>query len=63
MMNRGKVSGKGIMPPEACINPNEFLALLSEVMDLDSKKDYDDSFSGFIAESVDEKGNVIKIDI
>lgn len=63
LMNRGKVYGKGVMPPEACINPSEFIGMLPEVMDLDKKKmQQGESFTGFIVEKVDEKGNVTKVD-
>ena len=63
LMNRGKVLGKGIMPPEACVNPNELLALLPEVMTLDKQKEGGKSFGGFIVEAVDEQGNITKFDI
>ena len=63
LMNRGKVSGKGVMPPEACVNPNELLALLPEVMTLDKEKEGGKSFGGFIVETIDEKGNITKVDI
>ncbi|MEI6186171.1 MAG: saccharopine dehydrogenase, partial [Dehalococcoidia bacterium] len=63
LMNRGKVYGKGIMPPEACVNPQELLALLPEVMTLDKQKEGGKSFGGFIVEAVDEHGNISKFDI
>lgn len=63
LMNRGKISGKGILPPEACVNPNDVIALLPEVMDLDKDKEGGKSFGGFIVESVDDRGNVTKVDI
>ena len=63
LMNRGKVSGPGIMPPEACMNPRDVLGLLPEVMDLDAKSEGGNSFGGFIIESVDEKGVVKKMSL
>ena len=63
LLNRGKVYGKGVMPPEACVNPNELLALLPEVMTLDAKKEGGKSFGGFIVETIDENGNISKFDI
>ena len=63
LMNRGKVSGKGVMPPEACVNPNELLALLPEVMTLDKQKEGGKSFGGFIVEAVDDQGKISKFDI
>lgn len=63
LMHRGKVSGTGVMPPEACVNPKDVLALMPEVMDLDKKKEGGEAFGGFIIESVDKNGTVLKINI
>jgi saccharopine dehydrogenase (NAD+, L-lysine forming) len=38
LLQRGKISGKGVMPPEACVNPMDFLALMPEVIDLEKNK-------------------------
>ncbi|HPV41172.1 MAG TPA: hypothetical protein PKX40_08340 [Spirochaetota bacterium] len=62
-MHRGKVEGKGVMPPEACVNPKDLLALMPEVMDLDKKTEGGESFGGFIIESVDKNGNVSKMNM
>ena len=51
------------MPPEACVDPMEFVGLISKVMKLDAKKEGGESFGGVIVESVDEAGNVTKLDI
>lgn len=61
MMNKGKIYGKGVMPPEACVNPMEFISIISEVMDL-GKKDSDD-FKGIIIEKVDENGTITTMDV
>ena len=61
MMNKNKVYGKGVMPPEACLNPMEFISIISEVMDL-GKKDSDD-FKGIIIEKVDENGSISIMDV
>ncbi len=63
LMHRGKVEGKGVMPPEACVEPKDLLALMPEVMELDKNKEGGDSFGGFIVESVDEKGNKSRMNI
>ena len=63
LMHRGKVEGKGVMPPEACMNPKDLLALMPEVMDLDKKTEGGESFGGFIIESVDKNGNVSKMNM
>lgn len=59
----GKVRGLGVMPPEACLAPTDFLAMLPRVMKLDKKKEGGKSFGGVAIEHIDEKGNVKKIDI
>lgn len=61
MMNIKKVYGKGVMPPEACLNPMEFISIISDVMDL-GKKDSDD-FKGIIIEKVDENGTITNMDV
>jgi len=63
LMQQGKVQGFGIMPPEACLNPMDFLALVPKVMKLDQKKEGGKSFGGIIVEQVDENGVVKKLDI
>ncbi len=63
LMHRGKVEGKGVMPPEACVNPKDLLALMPEVMDLDKNKEGGESFGGFIIESVDKNGKVTKMNL
>lgn len=63
LMNRGKITRKGIFPPEAGINPPDFIAMLPEAFDLKKASADGDSFSGFMVEKVDDKGKVTKIDI
>jgi len=63
LLQKGGVSGTGVMPPEACVDPNEFLGLIPEVLALDVKKEGGNSFGGLIVEQVDEQGNVTKIDL
>ena len=63
MLSKGMIKEKGVMPPEACIVPTEFISLVPEVMDLDSKKEGGNSFGGVIIESVDENGKITKLDI
>jgi len=63
LMAMGKVKGPGVFPPEACVNPTDFLALLPKVMKLDEKKEGGKSFGGIIIEQVDESGNIKKLDI
>lgn len=63
LMLLSKVKGKGVMPPEACVNPQEFIDLIPKVMKLDEKKEGGESFGGVIAEHIDENDNVTKLDI
>jgi len=60
LMVRGQVDGPGVLPPEACVSPMDFLALMGPV--LASRKD-EGSFEGLKVEKVDEHGNVEKIDL
>lgn len=59
LIAEGKISKKGVYPPEGCINPLDFLALVPKVM---PKKD-EKSFDGVIVESIDEDGTVKRISI
>ena len=63
LMVMGKVSGPGVLPPEACVDPHDFIGLISKVMKLDGKKEGGDSFGGVIVERIDETGRVEKLDI
>jgi saccharopine dehydrogenase (NAD+, L-lysine-forming) len=60
LMQRGKVSGRGVLPPEACINPLEFLGLMQEYLKLD---DVTGEGSPLIIESIDHKGSTERIDL
>jgi saccharopine dehydrogenase (NAD+, L-lysine-forming) len=63
LMHQGKITEKGVLPPEAAVNPADFLGLLPQIMDMDKAKAGDGSFSGFLIEKVDENGNVSKVDM
>lgn len=63
LMNRGKIASKGVLPPEACINPSEFVAMVPEVFNIKKAAGGTDAFSGFLVESVDETGAVTKVDL
>jgi saccharopine dehydrogenase (NAD+, L-lysine forming) len=63
MMQEGKITDKGVLPPEACMKPSDFIELLPRVMDLDKKKEGGDSFGGVIVQSVDETGKITTLDI
>lgn len=60
LMQRGKIKEKGVLPPEACVDPMAFLQLMREVMSID---DSDESKkSPVIFESIDENGKVKKME-
>jgi saccharopine dehydrogenase (NAD+, L-lysine-forming) len=63
LMASGRVKGTGVMPPEACINPMDFVSLITKVMKLDKKKQGGESFGGVIVEMKDEHGVVSMLDI
>ena len=60
VMNQGKITKKGVYPPEGGVNPLDFLALTQTVIQLQEKGK---SFEGFVVEQIDENGTVTKIDI
>ncbi|MCE5210949.1 MAG: saccharopine dehydrogenase NADP-binding domain-containing protein [Deltaproteobacteria bacterium] len=63
LMQMGKITAKGALPPEACINPYDLMALVPKVMKLDSKKEGGESFGGVIVQQIDENGKITNIDI
>ena len=60
LMTRGKITEKGVLPPEGCVNPVDFLSLIQKVIkpSADGK-----SFTGVLVENIDENGKSTKIDI
>jgi len=61
IMLEGKVSRKGVMPPEGMVKPLDFLAYVPKVMKLD-KKEGGKGFGGVLVEQVDENGKITKLD-
>ncbi|MHA1298181.1 MAG: saccharopine dehydrogenase family protein [Candidatus Helarchaeota archaeon] len=57
---RGKVKTKGVIPPEGCTNPLDFLLIMQKFFKLQKASG---KGSPLIVESIDEEGNVKKIDI
>lgn len=55
LMQRGKIKGKGVMPPEACVDPMDFIQLIGEIM---KPEKGGKSFEGLLIESIDENGVV-----
>lgn len=62
MMQQGKVSGRGVIPPEGCIQPRAFIDVylpLMEASDTDSGKSGE---SSLLIEQVNARGEVTHID-
>ncbi len=60
LMVRGKIKKKGVLPPEGCINPLDFLNIMQKYLKLEK---VGGTGSPLIIESIDEKGNMKRIDI
>ncbi|MHA1820474.1 MAG: saccharopine dehydrogenase family protein [Promethearchaeota archaeon] len=56
LMQKGLIKEKGVLPPEAAINPMDFLQLMREVFAIDNTKE--ESRSPVIFQSIDGEGNV-----
>ncbi|MBI5843777.1 MAG: saccharopine dehydrogenase NADP-binding domain-containing protein [Deltaproteobacteria bacterium] len=63
LMARGKITEKGVLPPEACVNPLDFMDVIPKIMKLDEKKEGGKSFGGIIVQMVDAAGHVSSLDI
>jgi len=62
LMQRGRVQGQGVMPPEACLRPMEFLSLALEFFTRDAAGKGEPS-EGLIVERVDETGALTRINL
>ena len=62
LMAQGKITARGIVPPEACVNPMDFISTVPQVMKMDEKKEGGESFGGVIIQQVDAAGNVKNLD-
>ncbi|MFX0123688.1 MAG: saccharopine dehydrogenase family protein [Candidatus Hodarchaeota archaeon] len=58
LINRGKITKKGVLPPEACVNPLDFLNVMREHLGLEAASGKD---SPLTIESIDEDGNCERI--
>ena len=63
LMHQGKITEKGVYPPEGGVNPMDFIDLVPKVMKLHEMKQGGESFGGVIVERVDAQGNVTTLDI
>ncbi len=60
LMQRGKVAGPGVLPPEAAIKPFDFLALVKPVLATTGQQG---SFEGVVVERIRPDGSVEKVDL
>ncbi|MDO8123107.1 MAG: saccharopine dehydrogenase NADP-binding domain-containing protein [Candidatus Hermodarchaeota archaeon] len=55
LMYRGKIKTKGVLPPEACVDPMDFLGIMQESLKLE---EITGKQSPLLIESIDAKGNI-----
>jgi saccharopine dehydrogenase (NAD+, L-lysine-forming) len=60
LMQRGLIKCKGVFPPEACVEPLEFLNIMREYLDLDTTTGGE---SPLTIESIDAHGNIEQISL
>ncbi|MFX0209983.1 MAG: saccharopine dehydrogenase family protein [Candidatus Hodarchaeota archaeon] len=60
LMQRGMIKEKGILPPEACVNPLDFLNIMQEFLGLEK---VGGEGSPLFIESIDDKGQVERISL
>jgi saccharopine dehydrogenase (NAD+, L-lysine-forming) len=58
LMGTGKVKGKGVLPPEGCVNPMEMLELLQTKVKLTGAM----AGASFTMEHIDKNGKSEKVD-
>ncbi len=62
LMHQGKVTAKGVLPPEGCVDPNDFIRLRS-VMKPVKQKGKKKAVEVLYAERIDARGRVTKMDL
>ena len=60
LMIRGNIPEKGVLPPEACVKPLDFLSLMKKVLSLEKVSGTD---SPLIIESIDADGNIERLEM
>jgi saccharopine dehydrogenase (NAD+, L-lysine-forming) len=60
LMQRGKITEKGVLPPEACVNPLDFLGLMQKYLSLDGMTG---EGSPLIIELIDKDGNIEQVEM
>jgi len=62
LLAEGKLKGKGVLPPEACVDSKEFIKVVKPLMDMTEGEDGKSPDSNIIFEHVDEDGKVTVLD-
>ncbi len=62
LLDEGKVTAKGVLPPEGCVDPSDFISLRKRMKPL-KKKGRKKVVEVLYAERVDARGRVTKIDL
>jgi len=62
LLQQGKVTAKGVLPPEGCIKPREFIDLFKQMFGIGDDEAAKSSDSSIIIERVDEDGAVTVLD-
>lgn len=60
LMQRGKITEKGVLPPEGCVNPMDFLGLMGEFLPGGKGGN---TFKKILIQSVSEDGTIKDVDI
>ncbi len=63
LMQQGRIKTRGVLPPEGCVRPMDFVGLIPRVMRLDPRRQGGRSFGGVIVEKVDHEGRVTTMDL
>jgi saccharopine dehydrogenase (NAD+, L-lysine-forming) len=62
LMDQGKVTARGVLPPEGCVDPNDFIRL-RDIMRPVKRKGRKKAVEVLYAERIDSRGRVTKIDL
>lgn len=63
LMQQGKVSATGVLPPEACIDPNDFLALAMSVMSAGARDRGGERNASVVIETFDADGKTTRVEL
>ena len=61
LMQKGKVKGTGVLPPEACVDAMQFLSLVKKIMKVNESDE--SSSMPLIIQRIDSDGKIEKIEI